>query len=121
MTKIFYPQIFNINSLTNGYNRTKNNTFYNSKLPKTNKLAIKLKMLSKKLKTQTYKPKKKIIIFSKEKNRTKYLRITSITDKIVENTLLNLLEQSTKTYLYNDYKLDFEIKYYETLYNIKEH
>jgi len=120
MTKIFYPQIFNINSLINGYNRTKNNIFYNSILLKKKKLNVKLRILSKKLKTQTYQPKKKKIVFSK-KNKTKYLYITSATDKIVENTLLTLLEPLTKTHFYNNCRFNIKKKYHKTLYNIKDH
>ena len=57
--KIFYPQIFNLSSLINGYNRTKKNIFYITKLSKADKFATKLKLLAKNLKNQTYKPKKK--------------------------------------------------------------
>ena len=48
--KIFYPQIFNLSSLINGYNRTKKNIFYITKLSKADKFATKLKLLAKNLK-----------------------------------------------------------------------
>jgi len=101
--KILYSQVFDIVSLTAGYDRTKANIRGIDGEVKADISETRLANLAKDLKRQTYKPKpNKRISIPKPGGGVRYLGIASAIDKVVQGTILNLLEPLTERIFYEN-------------------
>jgi retron-type reverse transcriptase len=94
-TKILYSQVFDIESLKAGYERTRHNVADISEQRLAN--------LAKDLRRQTYKPKpNKRVAIPKPDGGVRYLGIASAIDKVVQGTILNLLEPLAEKRFYEN-------------------
>jgi len=101
--KISYSQVFDIASLVAGYDRTKANISGIDAETKADISEVRLKNLIKDLRRQTYKPKpNKKISIPKPGGGVRYLGIASAIDKVVQGTILNLLEPLTESIFYDN-------------------